>query len=164
MFDIDSTTLVVASVFISAVTAIFVYYAVKNKKAKAELLTKYNQFVSSQNLKTETNETWRNRFMLGLDTQSKTLVYCDFSEKEEKLAVPLAEVSKVVIHEVFRELENTSGARKTLENLVLKVQLKNLSKPSIHLPIYSADDYSDLLGETVIASNWATLINQQLTK
>ncbi|MDO8967900.1 hypothetical protein [Algoriphagus sp.] len=164
MFDIDIPTLVIASVFIAAVSAIFIYYSLKIKKERKEFQDKFNQFISGLNLKPEKKEDWRNRYIIGIDPQKQTLVYCDFGKSEEKIAISLPEVSKVVVHEVFRELEQSSTSRKVLENLFLKIQFKNPGKPALNLPIYSAEDFSDLLGETVLASNWAQIINQQLSK
>lgn len=164
MFDIDIPTLVVASVFMAIVFAIFIYYSQKIKKTRKELLEKYNRFITERNLKPTLKEDWRNRYILGIDQQSKTLVYCNFGNTEEKLTIALGEVSKVDILEDFQEGSNGVKSYKTLENLALKIQFKNPSKAALQLSIYSAEEYSDLLGETVLASNWAKLINQELTK
>lgn len=164
MFDIDIPTLVVASVFMAAVAAIFFYYTMKSARARKEFSAKFNGFTSGLNLNPEVKEDWRNRYILGLDQQSKTLVYCNFGQNESKIAVPLPEVSKVDVSELYSEPIKGTTAKRTLENLALRVQFKNPSKEALHLPIYSAEEYSDLLGETVLASNWVKIINQQLTK
>lgn len=164
MFDIDIPTLVVASVFMAIVFAIFFYYSIKSKKARKEFLEKFNRFISELNLNPNLKEDWRNRYILGLDQKSKMLVYCNFGDKEEKLAIALPEVSKVDVSEYFQEPSNGTNSTKILETLSLKIQFKNQSKSAIQLPIYSADEFSDLLGETVLASNWAKIINQELTK
>lgn len=164
MFDIDIPTLVVASAFMAAVAAIFFYYSIKNKKARKQFLEKFNRFISGQNLNPDIKEDWRDRYILGLDQQRKTLVYCNFGDNEAKVTVALPEVIKVDVSEQYREPEKGTNSRKILENLALKVQFKNPSKEALHLPIYSADEFSDLLGETVLASQWAKIINQQLTK
>ncbi len=164
MFDIDIPTLVVASVFMAIVFAIFFYYSIKSKKARKEFLEKFNRFISELNLEPNLKEDWRNRFILGLDQQNKTLVYCNFADKEEKVVIALHEVSKVDVSEYFQESTNGTKATKVLENLALKIQFKNPSKPAVQLPIYSAEEYSDLLGETVLARNWAKIITQELTK
>jgi hypothetical protein len=164
MFDIDIPTLVVASVFIAIVFAIFFYYSMKSKRARTALLEKFNRFIQEMNLNPNLKEDWRNRYFLGLDQQSKTLVYCNFGDKEEKLVIALPEVSKVDVSEFFQEPTNGTKPTKVLENLALKIQFKNPSKASVQLPIYSAEEYSDLLGETVLASQWAKIINQELTK
>jgi hypothetical protein len=164
MFDIDIPTLVVASVFMATTFAIFFYYSLENKKAKREFSKKFNQFITGKNIKPDLKEDWRNRYVLGLDQQNKMLVYCDFGQDGKQLALALSEVSKVDVTELYLESVNASRSTKSLENLALKVQFKNQSKPSIQLPIYSSSEYSDLLGETVLASSWAKIINQQLTK
>ncbi|MFN3996522.1 hypothetical protein [Algoriphagus sp.] len=164
MFDIDIPTLALASVFIAATFAIFFYYSLKGKKARKEFAHKFNQFISGLNLNPNIKEDWRNRYVLGLDQQNKILVYCDFGENGKQLAIALPEVSKVDISELYLEPANAANSRKILENLALKVQFKNSNKSAIQLPIYSAEEYSDLLGETVLASSWAKIINQQLTK
>lgn len=164
MFDIDMPTFVVASLFIGAVVAIFLYYSLKSKKARKEFYSKFNHFISGLNLNPEMKEDWRNRYILGLDHNKKMLVYCNFGENEQKIAVALPDVSKVSVSETFQELENGANARKILNQLDLKIQFKNPGKEALSLLIYSAEEYSDLLGETVLAANWASEINKQLTK
>jgi hypothetical protein len=164
MFDIDIPTLVVASVFMATVFAIFFYYSLKGKKARKEFSQKFNQFISGLNLNPDIKEDWRNRYVLGLDQQNKMLVYCDFGQDGKQLAIALPEVSKVDVAELYLEPVNAANTRKILENLALKIQFKNPGKSAIQLPIYSSEEFSDLLGETVLASNWAKIINQQLTK
>lgn len=164
MFDIDMPTLIVASAFLAAVAAIFVYYSLKSKKARKEFYGKFNQFISGLNINPTIQEDWRNRFILGLDQTKKTLVYCNFGEKEQKIAVALPEVSKVSVSETFQETEQATNNRKTLDQLALKIQFKTPGKEALSLLIYSSEEYSDLLGETVLAANWASVINQQLTK
>lgn len=164
MFDIDIPTLVVASVFMAAVLAIFFYYSFKSKKTRKEFYEKFNQFISGLNLNPTIKEDWRNRFILGLDQNKKTLVYCNFAENGEKIAVALPEVSKVSVSETFQEMGPANSTKKILDQLALKIQFKSPEKESLSLLIYSADDYTDLLGETVLASHWAKIISQQLTK
>lgn len=164
MFDIDMPTLIVASTFITAILAIFIYYSQKSKKSRKEFLGKFNHFLSGLNLKPDLLDDWRNRYILALDQNKKVLVYCRFGENEQKIAVPLPEVSKVSVSETFQEHEQNSSSSKILNQLTLKVQFKNPGKESLDLQIYSADDYSDLLGETVLAAKWSSTINQQLTK
>jgi hypothetical protein len=164
MFDIDIPTLIVASIFIAIFLPVFFYYSVKSKKARMEFCEKFNCFISKLNLNLSLKEDWRNRYILGLDKLSMMLVYCNFVDKEEKLAISLPEVSKFEVSEYFYESSNGTKSNKVLENLSLKIQIKNQSKTAILLPIYSAGEFPDLLGETVLASNWAKIINQKLTK
>ncbi|OOG74814.1 hypothetical protein [Algoriphagus sp. A40] len=164
MFDIDMPTFIVASLFLAAIAAVFVYYSLKSKKARKEFYGKFNQFISGLNLNPNVKEDWRNRFILGLDQQNKTLVYCNFGDNEQKIAVNLPEVSKVSVLETFHETENAANTRKILDQLALKVQFKTPGKEALTLLIYSSEEYSDMLGETVLAANWASVINQQLNK
>ncbi|HSF55033.1 MAG TPA: hypothetical protein VLA71_14865 [Algoriphagus sp.] len=162
MFDIDMPTLIVASLFILAVAAIFVYYSLKNRKTRKEFYDKFNRFISGKNLNPDLKEDWRNRYILGLDQTKNTLVYCNFGEDEQKITVALPEVSKVSVAETFQESEQATNTRKILDQLALKIQFKAPGKEALSLLIYSAEEFSDLLGETVLASKWAELINQRI--
>ena len=164
MFDIDMPTLLVASFFITAILAAFLYYSLKNRKSRKEFYGKFNHFLEGLNLKADVQEDWRNRFILGLDKNKKTLIYCNFGENEQKIAVALPEVSKVSVSETFQEQEQAATPRKILDQLALKIQFKNPGKEALSLLIYSAEEYSDLLGETVLAAKWSNTINQQLAK
>ncbi len=164
MFDIDMPTLVAASIFIVALLAVFFYYSQKNRKSRKEFYEKFNHFLNGLNLKPDMQEDWRNRYILALDQDKKMLIYCRFGENEQKVAVSLPEVGKVSVSETYQEPAQSPTSGKILDHVALKVQFKNPGKESLSLQIYSADDYSDLLGETVLAAKWSNTINQQLTK
>ncbi|WP_343852138.1 hypothetical protein [Algoriphagus jejuensis] len=161
---IDMPTLVVVIILLGALAAVFVYHSLKGKKAQKQFLDKFNQFVSGLQLNPQVKEDWRRRFVLGIDQQKNTLVYCNFGESEQKIAVPLAEVSKVTVLETFQENAPTTNTRKLIDHLALNIHFKKPGKEALSLLIYSAEEYSDLLGETVLAANWANTINEQLTK
>lgn len=164
MIDIDTTTLVMSSVLLLGVTAPFITYSIKNKKAKNKFLATFNQFLNQSNLKVDLQEDWRNRYILAIDKTKNFLVYCQIGENENKCKVDLQEVSHAVVHQSYLNSDNPAATNKTLDQVTLQIHFKNAAKKIQDLEIYNHENYSDLLGETMLASKWAKLINQTVTK
>lgn len=164
MINIDITTLVISSVILLGVAAPFISYSIKSKKAKTQFLNGFNQYVSGLNLKVDVQEDWRNRYILGLDSTRKALVYYQIGENETKSRVSLQELSRAVVHQSYLNSDNQSATIKSLEQVTIQLYFKDPAKKTLNLEIYNHEFYSDLLGETMLASKWADLINQTITK
>lgn len=164
MIAIDIPTLVISGVILLGVAAPFVSYSIKRKKAKTQFLNGFNQYVSGLNLKVDIQEDWRNRYILGIDSTKKALVYYQIGENEKKSQVSLQELSRAVIHQSYLNSDNPGATSKSLEQVTIQLYFKDQAKKTLNLEIYNHEYYSDLLGETLLASKWAELINQRLTK
>ena len=163
MIDIDIPTLAVSSVLLLGVITPFVSYSIKSKKAKKEFLDGFSDFTSQLNLNIDVQEDWRNRYVLGLDNVKKVLVYYQTGEDKVGQQIELDEVSQAVLHQSY--LINESAAKnKTLDYLALQLHFKDPSRKSLSLEIYRHENYSDLLGETILADKWTDLINQSLDR
>ncbi|GAB3225870.1 hypothetical protein J0A67_08155 [Algoriphagus aestuariicola] len=161
MIDIDIPTLAVSGVLLLGVIAPFVSYSIKSKKAKKKFLSGFSDFATQLNLKTDVQEDWRNRYILGLDTSKKALLYYQSGETVENRQVALRDVSKAVVHQSYLG-NDTSNPTKTLDQLALQIHFKDPAKKSLSLEIYNHEYFSDLLGETILATRWAELINKNL--
>lgn len=164
MIAIDIPTLVLSSVILLGVATPFISYSIKSKKAKAQFLNGFNQYVSGLNLKVDVQEDWRNRYILGIDSTKKTLVYYQIGENETKSQVKLQELSNAVVHQSYLNSDNPTATSKSLEQVTIQLYFKDPAKRTLNLEIYNHEYYSDLLGETMLASKWADLINQTITK
>ena len=146
------------------VVAPFVFYSVKQKKAKARFLRHFQQLTSELNLNIDLQEDWRNRYILGLDKRKNVLVYCQIGENEDKKEVALQEVSRAVVYQYYLNEHDPAANNKTLNQLTLQLYFKTPPNKVLNLEIYNSEFHSDQLGETVIASKWAEVINQCVTK
>ncbi|WP_026969060.1 hypothetical protein [Algoriphagus terrigena] len=164
MIAIDIPTLVLSSVILLGVATPFISYSIKSKKAKAQFLNGFNQYVSGLNLKVDVQEDWRNRYILGIDSTKKTLVYYQIGENETKSQVKLQELSNAVVHQSYLNSDNPTATSKSLEQVTIQLYFKDPAKKTLNLEIYNQEYYSDLLGETLLASKWAELINERLSK
>jgi hypothetical protein len=164
MIDIDVPTLAVSTVILLGVLTPFVTYSIKSRKARNKFLNGYNEFTRRMNLTIDIQEDWRNRYIFGLDKTKGVLTYYQAGESSIEKYIPLDEVSKAVIHQTYLNGEDGSSAKKALDQIELQIHFKNAGKKTMYLEIYKHENYSDLLGETILAAKWAELINQSLTK
>ena len=142
----------------------FISYSIKSKKAKNQFLAGFNQQVSDLNLKVDVQEDWRNRYILGLDSSKNSLVYYQSGDNEKISQVSLHELSRAVVHQSYLNSDNPNTTGKSLEQVILQLHFKSPNKKPLYLEIYNHELHSDVLGETLLASKWAELINQHLIK
>ena len=109
-------------------------------------------------------EDWRNRYILGLDKRKNVLVYCQIGENEDKKEVALQEVSRAVVYQYYLNEHDPAANNKTLNQLTLQLYFKTPPNKVLNLEIYNSEFHSDQLGETLLASKWAELINERLSK
>ncbi len=163
MIDIDIPTLAVSSVLLLGVVAPFVTYSIKSNKAKKKFLGGFSDLASQLNLKVDIQEDWRNRYVLGLDSSKKVLVYYHAGQETEKQEISLREVSQAVLHQSYLN-GDTPNNNKTLDQLMLQIHFKDPAKRNLSLEIYKHENFTDLLGETMLAAKWADHITQNLQK
>jgi hypothetical protein len=163
MIDIDVPTLAVSTVILLGVLTPFVTYSIKSRKARNKFLNGYNEFTHRMNLTIDIQEDWRNRYIFGLDKTKRVLTYYQVGESTIEKYIPLDEVSKAVVHQTYLNGED-GGAKKALDQIEIQIHFKASSKKTMYLEVYNNENYSDLLGETILAAKWAELINQNLTK
>ena len=164
MIEIDVPTLAVSSVILLGVTAPFISYSIKAKNAKRKFLSGFSKYAADLNLKIDLQEDWRNRYILGIDKAKRTLVYYQTGENEEKVTVPLQELSRAVVYQSYLNGDDPTRKNKPLDQLALQLHFKNPTNKVLNLEIYNQEFYSDLLGETVLAAKWAQTINEYLRK
>jgi iron only hydrogenase large subunit-like protein len=162
MFDIDPVTLIMSCVLFCAFAAPFIYYANQNGKKELALKAKLTKTALAGEATPDQVEVWRNQFGLGLDSKKNILVYLHESEVNISYIVDLEDVKQAVVRKRTREVNGTSGKTTVVDYVGLELHYKAENKKSILLEIYDGEEFTDLLGETVLAEKWAGLINQRL--
>lgn len=164
MFDIDASTLLVSILFVFAIIAPFVYHGVKNKKHQKTQLENFQKFAKSIGVKPAKIENWRNLYLLGLDPNSKILIYFKSGSNPEQTFINLEEVIKINIYEKSRVVELGVEKRNVLDYLGIQFNFKDHYKAEKLIEIYNAELFSGQDGESVLAKNWVELLNKQLIK
>ena len=162
MFEIDYITIGFAVVLSLAFIAPPYLNHRKNKKI-AEVK---NQFLADlakeKGLIFSQKDTWRNRYMLGFDTNVKKLVYVNFEEVPVVMEIDLDQIQSIEIHEKSHEIDTGNGKRKVVDNLDLTFYLKSPQGKKITLEFYDAERFSDMNGELPLIRNWQSILQSNL--
>jgi hypothetical protein len=161
MFSIDPVTAVLSLVLFCAFTVPFIYHYQKNKRREKLLLQRLKETASQSGAIPDVAETWRYHYAIGLDKTKKRLIYVMEDENSYTICLPLSDVKKVSLIKKNREIETSEGKKTILEQVVLELHHDSSKKPSL-LEFYNEKRFSDLMGEAVLAENWAELIRQNL--
>ncbi|SFU12091.1 hypothetical protein SAMN04489724_4072 [Algoriphagus locisalis] len=162
MISIDPVTLAVTSFAMVATASPFVYYSYKLKKLTTANLASFEEFSTSNNAVPTQHERWRNHYHLGLDCQSKKLVYHRFGSYPEQSIIDLNEVNKVSIQEKSHMIHVGKEKRHILEYLALQFHFKDSSHSPKTVEIYDGELFSDLAGERSIAEKWQRILEKNL--
>jgi len=163
MFEIDSVSLTIGAVLLVAFAVPFFMYSSKSKKEKKKRDMMLEDYLKANNLKLDLQESWRNKYFLGLDLAHKKLVYVKSFEDFQPLQVNLEELSHITSQEVSRMVGSGKDSRKVLDELQLQLVGKN-GKVRASLEIYNGDLFSDLSGEPVLIQKWETLLKEQISQ
>ncbi len=162
MFGIDASTLVVSIIFVFAIIAPFVYHGLKNKKHQKTQMENFQSFAKTIGVKPAKIENWRNLYLLGLDPNSKILLYFKDGLNPEQTFINLEEVVKINIYEKSRIVELGVEKRNVLDYLGIQFNFKDHYKPEKIIEIYDAEIFSGQDGESVLAKKWVELLKSQL--
>ena len=139
MFDIDASTLLVSILFVFAIIAPFVYHGVKNKKNQKTQMENFQSFAKSIGVSPAKIENWRNLYFLGLDPNSKILIYFRSGSNPEQTFINLEEVNKINLYEKSRVVELGVEKRNVLDYLGIQFYFKDNYKPEKLIEIYDAE-------------------------
>jgi hypothetical protein len=161
MIDIEPVTLVMSLALFGAFTVPFIYHSQKNRKKEAFL--KGHLFEVAKNLGAipDQTEIWRNQYALGIDTTKRVLSYHREVPNSNSMVFDLKDFKKASIVKRNLEIKNGETHKSILDYLALELIPKSGNNP-IQLEIYDGEQFSDLLGETVLAEKWAELIQRNL--
>ena len=161
MFSIDPVILILSLVLLSAFTVPFIYHIQKNKAKEKLLLQKIKAEGQSQGAQATELETWRNQYAIGLDSSKKILLYAFLGEIEVSCSIPLSDVKKVTISKKTREAGTEEAKRTRIDKVGLEFTHSS-GKKNTYLEFYDSELFSDMAGETLLAENWAQLIQKYL--
>lgn len=162
MFDIDASTLFVSILFVIAIIAPFVYHGLKSKRHQKTQMENFQSFAKSIGVTPAKIENWRNQYLLGLDPNSKILIYFRSGSNPEQTFINLEEVHKINIYEKSRVVELGVEKRNVLDYLGIQFNFKDNYKPEKLIEVYDAELFSGQDGETVLAKKWVELLKSQL--
>lgn len=159
MTTIDPVTLVMAAIVLGAFALPFILFSIKNKKKKSQLLRDF-QTLSKSESPWDIQDMWRNQYMIALSTGTKTFHYYKAGDNSLFHSFFLGDVRDVQVKTKSRELSTKEGKHTVIDEIGLSVSFPD--QPSVYLEFFNQEDFTDLVGESVLAEKWGQLLKNQI--
>lgn len=157
MFDFDSITLLISMVCLVAFAIPFIIYSKKAKSQNSQKKAKLDEFLQANQFNLTVQETWRDRYFLGIDPVKRALVFVENLDAFEPQVFNLDDVHQVVKHEVSRMIGTGKNQRKIVDELHLQLIGKS-GRLKTSIEVYNGEVFSDLLGEPVLIQKLEALL------
>jgi hypothetical protein len=161
MIDFEPVTLLMSLALFGAFSVPFIYHSQKNRKKEASLKSHLFEVAKKLEAMPDQTEIWRNQYALGIDTSKGVLSYHREVPISYSMAIDLKDYKKVSLIRRNSDMKNGTVNNTVLDYLALELFPKS-GTSSIQLEIFDGEQFSDLLGETVLAERWAEIIQSHL--
>jgi hypothetical protein len=162
MYQLDSGPLAVSLVFMGAICAPFFYYYFKNKAVKRQLESKIISNASTSGGKIDRLESWRNKYILGLDSLNSILYYFQDEPNSAVQSIFIRDLIDATVSIESSEFNENSSGTKMPGKITIELYSTGNKKNPIQLEIYNEAQFTDLTGEEIIAKNWVELIREKI--
>ncbi|MEB2785633.1 hypothetical protein [Algoriphagus persicinus] len=162
MFEIDLVTLLMSCLLMCAFSVPFITHGLKNKKKTNLLITQLKELGQSIGASPSELDTWRHCYAIGIDVHQGVLFYVRHGVASVSHRLELADYKKVNLIKNFQSNTERPKAPQLPEFVALELIPVASSENTVSLEIYDVEQYSDLLGETVLADKWFELVKSQL--
>lgn len=133
----------------------------ENNKIQKALVLRLNNVAIENGVKIQKFETWRHRYAIALDAESKKLIYINTGAENQELCINLNNINSVTIHEKHHLSGVGKDSYKVIDNfdLILGSPHENLT-----LCFYDSDIFSDIQNEKPLIEEWHLHIKQLIPK
>lgn len=159
MFTTEPVTLVMAAILLGAFCIPFILHFLKRNQKRNKLIQEFNKQLEPFGGAVDLQDIWRNQYIIGLMTANKTMVYYKMDEQPITHIFSMADIDDIQVKSKFRELKTGKEKKKVIDETGLLISLKN--QKSVYLEFFNQDNFTDLLGESVLVEKWAELLRNQ---
>lgn len=159
MFTTEPVTLVMAAILLGAFCIPFTLHFLKRNQKRNKLIQEFNKLLVPFGGAVDLQDIWRNQYIIGLMTANKTMVYYKMDEQPITHIFSMADIDDIQVKSKFRELKTGKEKKKVIDETGLLISLKN--QKSVYLEFFNQDNFTDLLGESVLVEKWAELLRNQ---
>jgi hypothetical protein len=157
---IDITTLAIVLALTVAFCIPFIHSHRKKKNHEKSLVKQFMDKAAELHLVISTYDIWRRVYIIGLDKKQAKLLYIKFGTDTKIQSVDLANIKRVSISKVEREVVTGEGKEKVTEKLGLTFSSSVVA--DTYLEFYNDDESLGLMGEPVLTQKWHDLAKNSL--
>lgn len=157
---IDITTLAIVLALTFAFCIPFIHSYRKKKNHEKFLLKQFADKAADLHLTITTYDMWRRTYIIGIDEKQAKLLYIKFGTYPRTESVDLANIKRVSISKVEREVLNSEEKQKVIDKLGLSLSSSVVS--DVFLEFYNDEESIGLQGEPVLTQKWHDLVKKSL--
>ncbi|MDX5340076.1 MAG: hypothetical protein LPK25_13700 [Cyclobacteriaceae bacterium] len=140
----------------------FFYHGWKSKQSEKYSTKNFKEFVESEQLHLDFQESWRNHYTLALDTKKNVLVYARLGEYPTIAKVDLDEVDHLRLDAHYKTIFHSKKEVKKLDYLDLVFYFKDSKRLPKSIPIFDEQEVPFKADELDIANSWMKNIFSRL--
>jgi hypothetical protein len=158
------TMTIMAIVLMAIIISPFLLHHLSQKREEAKILNDLLVLSESENAMISQKETWRQRYVIGIDELSKKIYYINKNkDNEERTIINLSEVFECRINAISRNAKTTSGNISVIERIDLVFTFKKADKSDKTLQFYDSSVFMSLDNERILIDKWFGIIKSNLS-
>ena len=156
----DASTAIIALVFIAFISIPFVFMSRAQRKKGKQFSTVFELAAKQQNLQIAQKEFWNSKYGIGIDANSRKLLYLKKKGEEvQQTLIDLSEVEKCRVANHSRGVKTHNTAAKVIDRIDLVLTFRTPGAAEKNLEFYSVDESLIIGKEVLLAEKWLKLIN-----
>lgn len=161
---IDLPSLIIGICALAMFAVPIAWYQISEKMKEKKLHKDLSQYAQQERLTLTSEEVWGDHYALGIDKNSKKVVYLKHNEDgDQKEVIDLSDVQKCKVSNGTKTVREASGKKNVLTSIDLIFHYRASGKGASSLEVYDDANGRTLTYEKSIASKLARIIQPLLT-
>jgi hypothetical protein len=157
-----ASTIIMLGIIVATILPFFIFYIIKKGK-DGKFLKHFIDLAQKEKISISQREFWDHKFVIGIDTDSKKIIYANKLQNEvEEAVIDLTEVEKCRVVTINKANKSQNGKNPTSDRLELVFTYRNAEKPEKSLKFYENDEFMPNAAECSHVENWYNIISAKL--
>jgi hypothetical protein len=159
----DKASTIIGIVIVTMTVLPFLIYNIFKNMKKMKFRKNFMEFSEKSNLKLSKHDIWKNRYAIGIDSDSKRLLYYNIKEnKPGATLIELSEVQKCRVVSTDRHVKSQNTINDKTNRLELIITYNNSGVPENILEFYKNPEFMPGTEDFAHADTWLSIINSNL--
>jgi hypothetical protein len=159
----DKSSTIIGIVIVVIIVLPFLIYNIYKSMKKRKFQKDFMDFAEKANLKISRHDIWKNHYAIGIDSDSKRLLYYNIKEnKPGATLIELSEVQKCRVVSTDRHVKSQNSINDKTNRLELVITYNNSGVPEKILEFYKNPEFMPGTEDFAHADTWLSIINSNL--
>lgn len=156
---VDLPSLIIGICALATFAVPIAWYQISEKMKEKKLHNEITRYARQENLTLTNEEVWGDQYALGIDNNSRKIVYLKHSEDgDQKEIIDLSKVQKCKVSNGTKTVHDADGKKNVLTSIDLLFHFRNSGTGALSLEVYNDSNGRSLTYELSIANKLARKI------